>query len=274
MNANVNFNFSRLRPTAFLLPVALLIVIGIWLFCQNALNVEGYIAIQKESFFFLNRQLAEYPRTLHNLTQFGDALVFLSLLSTLAVYEPQVWGSLLSALIVSMATCLIKLILAVPRPSAVLDSDKFVVIGETLCGHNSVPSGHSTTIFTILTVLLFGFFPRKAVHRILFLSSFVLVSLLLVMTRVSVGAHYPLDVIIGSIVGYISGLSGIFICRKYRWWHSMGLSTYYPLCMLVFGIFGVLLINRMMLDNLVIYYFALAGLGLSLYKTIRMYAQK
>ena len=47
-------------------------------------------------------------------------------------------------------------------------------------------------------------------------------------TRVGVGAHYPLDVIAGAILGYLSGILGIFINQKYKTWTWISDKRYYP----------------------------------------------
>ncbi|MCT6716620.1 phosphatase PAP2 family protein, partial [Staphylococcus aureus] len=88
----------------------------------------------------------------------------------------------------------------VPRPAAVFDNNSFTVIGKTLSGHNSLPSGHSITIFTILTVLLFSFMPKKLNYKIIWITTFTFAGLMIAFTRVGVGAHYPLDVIAGGIL--------------------------------------------------------------------------
>ncbi|WP_188435051.1 phosphatase PAP2 family protein, partial [Chishuiella changwenlii] len=212
----VNNNFLRLNLFLFLAPVFLLIVIFLFLLSNNALNIENYIGIQKGSFFYINHVLGQFPMIQYNLTQFGDAFVFLSLLTILIIHAPKIWEALICASLVSIVFCsLFKKLFSVPRPAEVLNHNSFVIVGKTLLGHNSLPSGHSMTVFTILTILLFAFMPAEKYKKIIWTISVLMIGLVLVFTRVGVGAHYPLDVMVGSIIGYISGLLGIFICRKY-----------------------------------------------------------
>ncbi len=268
-------NYSRLKPSLFFLPIFLLIIIILFLYNQNALSTDAYIKIQKESFFFGNYYLGQYPNLQFNLTQLGDDLIFLSLLSILIMYAPRVWESLISSLLLSLVfSCLLKKIFAVPRPAAVFDHSSFIIVGNTLSGHTSLPSGHSITIFAILTILLFAFMPTKTGYRILWSFFIILTGSVLVFTRVGVGAHYPLDVIIGAIIGYILGLTGIFISRKYKIWSWINDKKYYPIFILLFLICGISLINRIMVDNLTIYYISIASLTISLYKTITVYVKK
>lgn len=275
MNTNIDNNYSKLKPSLFFLPLLLLVAIVSFLYSQKALTTAHYIQIQKNSFFFLNGHLGQYPNLEYNLTQFGDALISLSFLSAFIVYAPKIWESLLSALLVSLVfSRSLKSLFAVPRPAVAFDSDCFIIVGKTLCGHNSLPSGHSIIVFTILTVLLFGFMPTERTFKMVWIFFITFIGLILIFTRVGVGAHYPIDVVAGGIVGYSSGLLGIFISRKYRIWTWINHKKYYPIFILLLVIFGILLINRILNENLIIFYLAFSSLVVSLYKIIRVYVQK
>lgn len=275
MNTNIIDNYSKLKPSLFFLPLFFLIAIVLFLYNQNALSADKYIEIQKNCFFFLNSKLSQFPTILFNLTQVGDALISLSFLTIFIVYAPKIWESLLSASIVSaIFSGVLKDIFAIPRPAAAFDNNSFVIIGKTLSGHSSLPSGHSITVFTILTVLLFAFMPKKLNYKILCIIFSIIAGLILVVTRVGVGAHYPLDVIVGSIIGYISGLAGIFINQKYKIWTWINNKKYYPIFIFLFLICCILLINRIINEDLIIYYLSLISLIFSLYKITCVYVEK
>ena len=275
MNTNIIDNYSKLKPSLFFLPLFFLITIVLFLYNQNALSADKYIEIQKNCFFFLNSKLSQFPYLLYNLTQIGDALIFLSFLTILIVYAPKIWESLLSASLVSaIFSGVLKVLFAIPRPAAAFDNNSFVIIGKTLSGHNSFPSGHSITVFTILTILLFALMPKKLNYKIICVFFTIIAGSILVLTRVGVGAHYPLDVIVGSIIGYISGLAGIFINQKYKIWTWINNKKYYPIFILLFLICCILLINRIMNENLIIYYLSLISLIVSLYKITCVYVEK
>lgn len=275
MNTNIIDNYSKLKPSLFFLPLFFLIAIVLFLYNQNALSADKYIEIQKNCFFFLNSKLSQFPTILFNLTQVGDALISLSFLTIFIVYAPKIWESLLSASIVSaIFSGVLKDIFAIPRPAAAFDNNSFVIIGKTLSGHSSLPSGHSITVFTILTVLLFAFMPKKLNYKILWIIFSIIAGLILVVTRVGVGAHYPLDVIVGSIIGYISGLAGIFINQKYKIWTWINNKKYYPIFIFLFLICCILLINRIINEDLIIYYLSLISLIFSLYKITCVYVEK
>ncbi|MEA1847581.1 phosphatase PAP2 family protein [Chryseobacterium sp. MHB01] len=275
MNTIVIKNYSRLKLSIFLVPLALLILIVGFLYSKNALSVKGYIQAQKECFYNLNSRLGQFPNLEYNLTQFGDALIFSSFLALIFISAPKMWEALLSA---SLLSCLfsssLKKIFAVPRPAGAFDNNSFVIVGKTLAGHNSIPSGHSITIFTSLTIVLFAFFPKKIMYKILWIFAILFVGFILILTRVGVGAHYPLDTIIGGIIGFVSGLVGIFICRKYKIWSWIGNKKYYPIFILLFSGCCISLINRIINENLIIFYLAFVSLVVSLYKIVTVYVKK
>lgn len=275
MNLNVTNNYCKLRISAFIFPSLLLGCIILWLYSKNALDINKYVELQKGSFLYINHNLSQYPYLQNNLTQFGDALVFLSFLGIFVIYAPKIWEVLLSASLVSVLLCYsLKKIFAVPRPAAMIDNDTFVIIGKKLSGSNSLPSGHSVTIFTVLTVLIFAFIPQKTKYKSVYLFSVFTLGSVLAFSRVGVGAHYPIDVITGSIIGYISGLIGIFISTKYKIFNWIGSTKYYPIMLLFFLISSVLLISRIISDNLIVFYLALASVVISIYKIICVYVQK
>lgn len=275
MNTSVANNYSKLKPFLFFLPLFLLIAIVLFLYSKGALCADKYVQIQKGSFFFINSHLGQYPNLIYNLTQLGDAVILLSFLSILIIYAPKIWEALLSSLVISiLLSCPLKSIFAVPRPQAAFNDDTIIVIGKTLCGHNSLPSGHSITVFTILTVLLFAVMPEKLKFKISWTFLIIAIGLIVAFTRVGIGAHHPLDVIIGSIIGYISGLSGIFISRKYSIWNWINNKKYYPIFILLFLICMICLVCRIIDENLIIFYFAFTSLAVSFYKIITVYVKK
>jgi membrane-associated phospholipid phosphatase len=275
MNSSIIHKYSKLKPSLFLLPLGLLLALLVALYSQHALSVAQYVAIQKNYFLNINATLSQFPVLIYNLTQLGDALIFLSLLSLFVIYAPKLWEALLSASLVSaIFSNVLKNLFAVPRPAAMFDPTSFTIIGKTLTGHNSLPSGHSITVFTILTVVLFSFMPTKLPRKMLWTAFIILTGLLLVFTRVGVGAHYPLDVLTGSVIGYISGLAGLFISRKYKLWVWISNKKFYPIFMVLFLICFIVITTKVSHEPLLIFYLTLVSLAVSLYKIIYVYVKK
>lgn len=110
-----------------------------------------HMLIFKKIFFLsLNSNLANYPSTLSNLTELGDALVILSFLTLFIVYAPKMWEALITSSIISaIIVCSLKPIFAIQGPAAAFGSENLSIIGKKLIGSNSFPSGHSVTVFLI-----------------------------------------------------------------------------------------------------------------------------
>ncbi|WP_052911253.1 phosphatase PAP2 family protein [Riemerella anatipestifer] len=275
MNTNVVKNQSKVVVSFLYLPAALLLMIVLWLWSQNALSIIGYTEIQKEVFLYINHQLGQYPSLMINLTQFGNALVFLSCLSIFIIYAPKLWEALISASLVSLLFSKgLKNLFSVPRPAAVLDVDTFTIVGEKLTGHSSLPSGHSITVFTILTVLMFSFMSRNLIYKMLWSFFIIIMGLMLVSTRVGVGAHYPLDTIVGGIIGYISGVFGILFSQKYKIWSWIADKKYSPIFMVLFTVCIIIISKNIFTEGLVVFYLPLVCLAISLFKIGFLYVKK
>lgn len=275
MNTTVINNYSKLKLSLFILPLVLLIAIVIFLYSQNSLNAYQYTQIQKNCFFFLNHHLGQFPNLEYNLTQIGDASIFLSFLIIFLVYAPKIWEALISASLVSLVFSNgLKNFFDVPRPAVVYDNDLFIIVGKTAVGYSSLPSGHSITIFTTLTVLLYAFMPKDFKFKFLWTFFIIALGLFIASSRVGVGAHHPLDVIIGSIIGYISGLIGIFISRKYKIFSWVGNKKYFPIFIVLILAICVSLINKIIAENVFVFYMALVILCVSLYKIVYVYVKK
>jgi membrane-associated phospholipid phosphatase len=268
-------NFTQIGFGFLLLPVLLFVLILFLLINQDAFTVAGYVNIQKELFFFLNHKLAEFPGLQFNLTQLGDALILFPLLSIFIIYAPKIWGVLISSALFSVVVSyLLKIGFAVPRPAAMFDNDSFVIIGETLVGSTSLPSGHSITTFTVITLLLFAWMPKALKFKIIWSLFMLVLGLVIVLSRVGVGAHYPLDVLIGSILGYSSTLICIVLHNKVNWWGWMADKKYYPIFMLLLTICIFAIVKEIWAHNLVIFYCSLLAISTTLLLMLKIYVKK
>lgn len=276
LNNTIENNFKKLKLSLFFLPLLLSMIIVAFLYLNDALHVGSLIQIQKDWFYYLNKNLSQFPRLQYNLTQFGDAFIFLSLLAIFIVYAPKLWEALISASLISaLLSNVLKELFSVPRPAAILDRETFVIIGKVLPGlTSSLPSGHSITIFTVLTCIMFGFLPQERLHRILWFTSFIFAGLILAFTRVAIGAHFPIDVVVGSIVGYTSGLAGIFLNEKYNIWKWISNKKYYPIFIFLFIAGIAVIVTKIINENIFIFYLSFVSLMYSVYIIIKVYAKK
>ncbi|WNM18177.1 phosphatase PAP2 family protein [Flavobacterium capsici] len=274
-NATILENYSKLKPSAFIIPIVFLAALVLFLYSQNALSVEQYPLIQKNYFLSINAALSQYPNLILNITQIGDTLVLLSLFSIALYYTPKIWESFISATIVAAIFSRgLKSFFSIPRPLQVYDVDSFVIIGRRMPGFSSFPSGHTITTFSILIVLLFSFMPKKYLSKALWCIGILALGYMIAFTRVGVGAHHPLDVISGSAIGYLSALIGIFITRKYNIWAWVGNQKYYPFFMVLFVVSAGVMLFKIYTENLIVYYLTLVVLFFSLYKMYHVYFKK
>jgi membrane-associated phospholipid phosphatase len=276
VNDKITLNFQRLKTSVFIFPLILLGIIAFFLYQNNAINATAYINIQKDWFYALNSKLSQWPHFQYNLTQMGDALIFLSLITILIIKAPKVWQVLVTACVVSaILSKVLKEFFCVPRPAAFLSHDTFTIIGEPLMSTTtSLPSGHSITNFTILTVLFIAFLPQNKMNKILFFIGFLFIGYLLAFTRVGVGAHFPLDVIIGSNIGFLSGISGVFLQKKYNLFSWIGVKKYHPFFMLIFIVCIVVIHKKSFTEPLIIFFITSFVLIYSLYLNILDYVKK
>ncbi len=268
-------NFSQQSLKALILPLFLLLAIVVFLGKENALSIEGYVHIQKDFFIYLNEKLSAFPTLQLNLTQLGDVLILLPFFALLMIHAPKFWEAVLTALLVSfLITTVLKNLFAVPRPAAMFAHDSFVIIGRTLSGSNSLPSGHSISTFTILSTLFFAFLPKKAYLKVLWTILIFLPGLVIAFSRVGVGAHYPLDVTIGSILGYISAVLGIYVFKKFNAISWMTDRRYYLFSVILFGAWIISIVNDILNTNLVVYYFSLLFLLIASFIITYIYVKK
>jgi membrane-associated phospholipid phosphatase len=148
------------------------------------------------------------------ITNMGSTLGAFCLLSLTLVKWPR-WmaAGLLAAPFASLYTHLLKPLLDVPRPPAVLLPETAIhVIGGPL-RTGSFPSGHSLTVFTLAGILVFC--TRRPVAWLA-----VLAAMLIAFSRIAVGAHWPLDLFGGAAGGWVSAAIGCEISKRWRFWDS------------------------------------------------------
>ena len=144
-------------------------------------------------------------------TILGDGLVCAVLLLPWIRRHPErVWGGLLAALLMVVILRLFKGLLPLPRPLAVLPADLVHVIGP---GHrrSSFPSGHTATMAVFAGVWALSTSRRSLSWLALGLALLVGVS------RMAVGVHWPTDVLGGLALGWVSAWMGLRWASRFRW---------------------------------------------------------
>ncbi|CAH0121639.1 hypothetical protein PAE9249_04171 [Paenibacillus sp. CECT 9249] len=134
------------------------------------------------------------------ITHMGGAVFAIACTLSLALFAPGKWGlaGLQSAIALTasfMITTIVKKKFRRRRPYMVLPYAK---VGRNPLKDPSFPSGHTTAIFSIMTPFLFisGWFAL----------CLLLLAILVGLSRIYLGLHYPSDCIAGCIVGTVTAL--------------------------------------------------------------------
>ena len=137
------------------------------------------------------------------LTTFGNKPFVLTLLFLVAWKKPDL---LISALIASIFAGLIsstlKPLFDLARPTDILNISSYHLIGPKISGH-SFPSGHTLSAFAIASSLVF--FYKKQFVTI----SMILFASLVGLSRIMLGVHWPIDVLMGATLGLACGYAGV-----------------------------------------------------------------
>lgn len=146
-----------------------------------------------------------------NVTILGDGLVCAVLFLIWVKKHPdRVWAGLLGAIFMVLLLRVFKGTMSLPRPLGVLPEEAVTVIGP---GHRrgAFPSGHSATIALLTGV--WAMTASKHHERWLALSLAILVGV----SRMVVGVHWPSDVLAGLALGWISAWLGLRWGRRSSW---------------------------------------------------------
>jgi membrane-associated phospholipid phosphatase len=146
-----------------------------------------------------------------HITILGDGLVCAVLfLPWIRRHPERVWGGILGALAMVLILRLFKGIWGLPRPLAVLPPESVHVIGP---GHRrgSFPSGHTSTFF-----LLVGIWALSTRNRVLSLL-LVVPGILVGISRMAVGVHWPSDVLAGAALGWTTAWLGLRWAGRTPW---------------------------------------------------------
>jgi len=112
---------------------------------------------------------------------------------------------LIALALTDITISLIKVIVAEPRPFVALNSVHLLV---TEPDPYSFPSGHSGDIFAFATA--FGFNHSLKIKNKSIKLAWLLIPIAIIVgfSRIYVGVHYPLDVLVGATIGIIGGVAG------------------------------------------------------------------
>ena len=160
----------KTKSILFVIFWILLIVIS-FTYDQKILDFIQYLKNPVLDFIFLG---------LHYLTDWISILVLFSLYFV-TKDRKKLKSFLISYLITMLFVLLLKNIVGRERPSIELENDLY----------GSFPSGHSTAMFSALNFVSEKYFKH-----------WIFISILVMISRVYLGAHYASDVLAGAFIGY------------------------------------------------------------------------
>ena len=147
-----------------------------------------------------------------NLTLLGDGAVALALVLPSIRRSPRCfWAALIAAVFAALWVQVFKQVVIMPRPLAVLSPEQFFQSGPAFRAV-SFPSGHAAAIFAIAGIWVMSLQGRTLLRGAL-LALAVLVSL----SRVMVGVHWPVDILWGMLGGWLAAWSGLALYARYQW---------------------------------------------------------
>ncbi|MEW8562040.1 MAG: phosphatase PAP2 family protein [Candidatus Thiodiazotropha sp.] len=161
------------------------------------LNLPWFLLINSKATILIEPALWEA------LTILGDGLVASAILLPLHRINPKLAiTALTSCIVAALWVHLLKAGFAVPRPPQTVDPEAITIIGPGL-RYGSFPSGHTSTLFALLgcMAIWMNSTPLRHLFPILFF-----LALLAALSRTVVGAHWPLDIMAGMAVGWISAM--------------------------------------------------------------------
>lgn len=200
---------------------SLLLLLGFAVVVYSATDGQvdrvSYWQWQQPLFIALNQGLQQLLPALvwENLTEAGDALILLPLLALISLHQRQVWLALIATVpFAGGASVILKKLVAMPRPGAVMEPEGWTAIGSILTGHNSLPSGHALCAFAAVSAFLLARYPQgKWQATVIGIAAASLIAL----SRVAVAAHWPLDIVAGAGLGILAGLCSAFLVQRCAW---------------------------------------------------------
>jgi membrane-associated phospholipid phosphatase len=184
------------RPLNWALPLLLL---------AGALSLQ-LAGLNRVLFHLINFDLGRLldPSLWASITILGDGLMGITLLLILHHHYPKfTYTALIAGILAGLWVHLLKNAMAMPRPPAVLDAQSINIIGHEL-HHGSFPSGHASTLFALLGCM--ALWMKPAALRRLF-PLLLAVGVIAALSRSVVGAHWPLDIMVGSAIGWLCAIA-------------------------------------------------------------------
>ncbi len=161
-------------------------------------------------FLLLHHAAAVVPAPLWRLlSMFGEWSLVIAALLLLAQRRPSLFPSLLVAVLLGIGSAiLLKAAFAVPRPFLVLPVGSVRLL-DVVPGNGALPSGHAMASALLAGVLAQG-------RRWWWQAALMALVLLVCWSRIAIGVHWPLDVLVGAVLGW--AIARVCVRRQWPAW--------------------------------------------------------
>jgi membrane-associated phospholipid phosphatase len=197
---------NLLNRNPFYFTYCYLFLILLSIFCIVYSKAEGFLLMNQFHLPVLDSIFVLF-------TDLGNGIFVLGLVAFFLILRKTRWALQIgiSFLVSGIITQILKHLFHSPRPQLYFGPNTFhSIYGMTCTGYTSFPSGHTTTIFA-LTSLLSLYFPGRATGLLFFA-----IAGLTGFSRIYLYQHFPVDVLAGSFIGVLSSMAVyIFIPFKY-----------------------------------------------------------
>jgi membrane-associated phospholipid phosphatase len=147
-----------------------------------------------------------------NYTFMGDGIFALCLVALLFYFKKrqQALAMLYAFLISGIVVQVIKNLVSSPRPKLFFEAGQYLhfIDGVSLANNSSFPSGHTATAFGIATVLVLMLKNKTWQPHIL------IATVMVGYSRIYLAQHFLLDVMIGAIIGTVSGIAAFHLATN------------------------------------------------------------
>ena len=172
-----------------------------------------------------------------HLTLLGDGAIALALVLPGIRRAPHCfWAALTAAIVAGLWTQVTKQFIDVPRPLGVFDAAAFFHAGPAY-RQVSFPSGHAATAFVVAGIGIMGLAGRNALRALL-----LVMAVLVGLSRIMVGVHWPVDVLWGMLGGWFGAWAGLALHGR-RGWRTSGPAGVFAGLVLL-GLAAGLLVSR------------------------------
>lgn len=182
--------------------------------CLIAFVIAFIFSLKNSSFnqdFFLYLNVTyHHPIIWQFITIFGDSFVLIAVSLPLLMRDARFRNIVfISAIVCWLLVRLGKLFFVELRPLSFFSEADFFVSGIKLY-HYSFPSGHSATIATLIFCVI-GYFPLRYSSVLALIGGVFLIGI----SRVMVGAHWPIDVVAGVAIGFFSSQLAMYFRDRF-----------------------------------------------------------